>query len=136
MKSTSLFLYTADFLLLIHLMFVAFIVFGLILIFLGKIFQWRWVRNPWFRIVHLLAIAIVVVQSWIGILCPLTTWEMALRERTGGTIYSESFVEHWFGKILYYQAPPWVFTLCYTIFGGIVIASWFWVKPRRFVRHP
>lgn len=132
MESASLFLFAADVLLVVHLMFVLFIVFGLIFIYLGKIFHWNCVRNPWFRIVHLLAITIVAIQSWVGFLCPLTTWEMELRKRAGDAIYSESFIDHWIGKILYYQAPPWAFILCYTIFGGIVVASWFWVRPHRF----
>lgn len=132
MESDSLFLLTADLLLIAHLMFVAFVGLGLFLICLGKPLHWNWVRNPWFRLVHLLAIGIVVIQSWIGALCPLTIWEMRLRERAGDAVYFGSFIVHWFGKILYYQAPQWLFSLCYTIFGAIVIVSWFWVKPRRF----
>jgi hypothetical protein len=130
MESRSLFLLAADLLLFIHVIFVAFLVLGLVLILLGKPLRWDWVRNPLFRIAHLLAIGIVVVQSWIGVICPLTTWEMALRGRAGGAVYPGSFIAHWFESILYYQAPPWVFTVIYTVFGAIVIASWFWVKPR------
>lgn len=132
MESGSLFLLAADLLLFVHLIFVAFVVLGLVLIFLGKRLRWSWVRNPWFRIAHLLAIGIVVVQSWLGGLCPLTTWEMKFRERAGDAVYSGSFIAHWLEKILYYQASPWVFTVSYTVFGAIVIATWFWVRPRGF----
>jgi hypothetical protein len=132
MESGSLFLLAADLLLFVHLIFAAFVAFGLVLIFIGKWLHWSWVRNPWFRIAHLSSIGIVVVQSWLGGLCPLTIWEMALRERAGDAVYTDSFIAHWLEKILYYYAPLWVFTVIYTVFGAIVIATWFWVRPRRF----
>jgi hypothetical protein len=132
MDSDSWFLLAADLLLVTHVLFVAFVVVGLALILLGKLRRWSWVRNPWFRIAHLCAIGIVVLQAWVGIICPLTTWEMALRERAGGAVYSGSFIAHWLDRILYYRAPPWVFGVIYTLFGAIVIASWFWVRPRTF----
>jgi len=125
------YLLAADALLFSHVVFVAFVVFGLALILLGKVFGWSWVRNMWFRLAHLAAIAVVVLQSWAGIICPLTTWEMALRERAGDTTYAGSFISHWLEALLYYQAPAWVFAVCYTAFGAFVIASWFWVPPRR-----
>lgn len=131
MESGFLFLLAADALLLVHAMFVFFVVFGLVLILVGKLLNWTWVRNPLFRIVHLAAIGVVVLQSWLGIICPLTTWEMALRERAGGVTYSGAFVSHWLESVLYYQAPAWVFAIAYTVFAVAVLASWYWVRPRR-----
>ncbi len=130
MSDSSLILLVADGILLLHVLFVAFVVIGLVLIFAGKLRCWLWIRNPWFRIAHLAAISIVVVQSWVGAICPLTTLEMLLRSRAGDTAYEGSFISHWLGTILYYQAPAWVFVICYTVFGAAVIASWFWVRPR------
>jgi hypothetical protein len=134
MESGYLYLIAADLLLFGHVFFVAFVVFGLALIVIGKLFGWAWVRNPWFRFAHLAAIGIVVLQSWVGVICPLTTWEMALRERAGDVVYSGSFISHWLESILYFRAPTWVFTVCYTVFAALVVASWFWVRPRRFSR--
>ena len=131
-ESSVVYLLAADAVLALHVLFVAFVVLGLVLILAGKGLQWSWVRNPWFRATHLLAISVVVVQSWLGVICPLTTFEMTLRSRAGGTVYPGSFVAHWLEAILYYQAPPWVFAACYTIFGAAVVGSWFWVRPRRF----
>ena len=119
-----------------HALFVAFVVFGLVAILLGKLRSWSWVRNPYFRVAHLAAIAVVVVQSWFGIVCPLTTWEMALRERAGDAVYTGAFIAHWLESVLYYRAPPWVFAAAYTIFGILVVISWFWVRPRPFSREP
>jgi hypothetical protein len=110
------------------------VVVGLLLILAGKPLAWSWVRNPWFRLAHLLAIGVVVVQSWLGQVCPLTRWEMALRAKAGDATYAGSFIAHWVEKLLYYQAPSWVFAACYTAFGALVLASWFWVRPRRFGR--
>ena len=131
MDSSTLFLLAADAVLLLHVFFVAFVVIGLVLIFVGKARRWSWVRNLWFRVMHLLAIALVAVQSWFGVICPLTTFEMALRSQAGDSVYTGSFISHWLETILYYQAPPWVFAVCYTVIGAVVIGSWFWVSPRR-----
>ncbi len=127
--SLNYYLIAADILLIIHVAFVAFVVLGLLLILLGKFCRWEWVRNPWFRLAHLCAIGIVVLQSWLGIICPLTTWEMALRAEAGAATYSGSFIAYWLHQILYYQGPSWVFTLVYSLFGLLVLVSWFWVKP-------
>ena len=128
-------LLAADAVLLLHALFVAFVVIGLVLIFAGKARQWAWVRNPWFRLAHLVAIVVVVVQSWFGAICPLTTLEMMLRSRAGATVYPGAFVAHWVDAMLYYRAPPWVFAVCYTLFGAVVVGSWFWVSPRRFKKR-
>ncbi len=130
MGSGTGFLVLADALLVLHVLFVAFVVLGLVLIYLGHFLAWRWVRNFWFRVSHLVAIAIVVLQSWLGLICPLTTWEMALRERAGDASYEGSFIQHWLQAILYYSAPEWVFILSYTVFGGLVFFSWFLIRPR------
>lgn len=131
MDTAAWYILAADLLLLLHVLFVGFVVFGLVLIVAGKLRGWSWVRNPWFRIAHLAAIAVVATQAWFGVVCPLTTWEMALRGRGGDATYSGAFVAHWLEAILYYQAPNWVFAVCYTLFGLAVLASWFWVRPRR-----
>lgn len=130
MASDFLFLFAADAMLFGHVAFVLFVVVGLALILIGKPLDWSWVRNPWFRILHLAAIGVVVLQSWLGVICPLTTWEMALRERAGDITYSGAFIAHWLDALLYYQAPMWVFAVCYTLFAAMVVASWFWVPPR------
>ena len=64
-------------------------------------------------------------------MCPLTILESELRTRAGETTYTGSFVAHWMHELLYFESPPWVFTIAYTIFGGLVVASWFLVRPRR-----
>ncbi|TDV99441.1 uncharacterized protein DUF2784 [Halomonas alkaliantarctica] len=125
----SLLLMLADTLLILHVLFVAFVVLGLVTIYAGYFFNWRWVRNRTFRIVHLCAIGYVVVQAWLGVVCPLTTWEMALRAEADAATYSGSFIQYWLHSLLYFTLPEWVFVMVYTLFGGLVLASWFVVKP-------
>ena len=132
MHGSVLYRVLADLILFLHSSFVVFVIIGLVLVLIGGVRGWRWVRNPWFRWAHLLAIGIVVAQAWLGVLCPLTTLEMALRERGGDATYPGSFIAHWLETLLYYQAPAWVFTLCYTVFGFLVLVSWYAVRPRSF----
>ena len=120
----------ADIVLITHAAFVVFVIFGLVLIIYGGFRRWHWIKNPWFRLGHLAAIGVVVLQAWFGMICPLTALEMALRERAGEVTYSGSFVAHWVQRMLFYEAPTWVFALCYTLFGLLVIASWIAFRPR------
>ena len=128
----TLYLLGADLLLFTHVLFVLFVILGLVLILIGGARGWSWVRNAWFRLTHLVAIGVVVLQAWFGIICPLTTWEMALRARAGDATYAGTFISYWLGELLYYQAPMWVFAVAYTLFGLLVVASWYWVRPRAF----
>lgn len=122
----------ADAVLITHVVFVAFVIVGLLVILCGGLCGWKWIRNPWFRAAHLAGIALVVVQAWFGVACPLTTLEMHLREEAGDSTYSGTFIAHWLQRLLYYEAPPWVFAVCYTFFGLAVISSWWKFRPRPF----
>lgn len=126
------YLLVADMLLITHVLFVAFVIGGLLVVIAGGLLSWSWVRNPWFRLAHLLSIAVVVVQSWVGVICPLTTWEMAVRARAQGATYGGTFISHWLEKLLYYQLPEWVFVVAYSAFGALVLLTWYCVRPRPF----
>jgi hypothetical protein len=121
----------ADAVLLVHLAVVLFVVGGLVAVFAGNLRRWRWVNAQLFRISHLVAIGVIVAQAWLGRLCPLTLLESWLRRQAGESAYSASFMEHWIERILYYDAPFWVFTLAYTVFGLLVVAAWWYFPPRR-----
>ena len=120
----------ADLVLLIHSLFVLFVVFGLLLVVVGGVRGWTWVTNPWFRVVHLAAIVIVVLQAWAGRVCPLTIWEVELRSLGGQESYPSTFMGYWLERLLYYDAPQWVFVVAYTLFAALVLACWYWVRPR------
>lgn len=120
----------ADAVLSIHVAIVLFVVGGLALVLIGAWRGWAWVRTGWFRLTHLAAIGVVVLQAWLGVVCPLTSLEQWLRGQAHGATYSGSFIEHWLHRLLYYQAPSWVFTVAYTLFGLAVAASWWYFPPR------
>ncbi len=120
----------ANAVLLLHVGIAAFVVAGLLFVVAGNLKQWRWVNNAWLRTTHLTAIAIVVAESWLGFVCPLTTLEMWLRSRAGGASYKGDFIEHWLQPLLYYSAQAWVFVAAYTAFALLVLASWWYFPPR------
>jgi len=121
----------ADAILAVHVGVVAFVVGGQLLILLGGPLGWRWVRAWWFRLLHLLLMAFIVVQTWLGELCPLTVWEQDLRRAAGQKGYSESFIEHWLSRLIFFEAPWWVFVAAYSGFFGLVVLSWWRWPPRR-----
>jgi polyferredoxin len=118
----------------LHIAVVAFVVGGLIFIVVGNRRAWRGATAGWFRAAHLAAIGVVVAEAWFGAVCPLTTFEMWLRARAHATTYGGSFIEYWLQRLLYYDAPPWIFTAGYSLFGLVVAATW-WYFPPRFGRR-
>ncbi len=126
----------ADAVLALHVGVVLFVVGGFVLILVGNLRGWRWVNAPAFRFAHLAAIAIVVAEAWFGVLCPLTALEMWLRTRAQGTNCTGGFIEHWLSRILYHDAPPWVFTAAYSLFGLAVALTWWRFPPRLPRRGP
>ena len=120
----------ADALLAVHFLIAGFIVGGLLLVWIGAARGWGWVRNPWFRYLHLAAIAFVAAEGVLGITCPLTIWEDLLR----GQVRPQSFVGRWVHWALYYQAPEWVFTTAYVAWTAATLITLRFVPPRRKAR--
>jgi hypothetical protein len=119
----------ADFIVVVHFAYVSFVVGGLLLILLGGWRKWRWVRNFWFRLLHFLMIAVVVGESLLGIVCPLTDWEDALREKAGETVAQGSFIGRMVHNLLFIEVPEIGLTPFYCAFGLIVLATLFLVPP-------
>ena len=78
-------------LLALHATFIAFAVFG------GLLVRWRggWV---WLHLPAAAWAAAVVMAGWI---CPLTPWEQALRRAAGQEGYTGGFVEHYLLAAIY-----------------------------------
>ena len=130
MNTSQAFQIAADAVLLVHAGIALFVVGGLGCIFIGNRCGWQWVNGRAFRMTHLIAIGIIVAQAWLGAVCPLTHLEMWLRAQAGGVTYAGSFVAHWVQQLLYYDAPPWVFLLAYSLFALAVVAAWRSYPPR------
>jgi hypothetical protein len=123
-----LFKLLADLVVFLHAGYVAFIVIGQLAILAGIARGWRWVRSRRFRLAHLAAIFIVVAESLLGIVCPLTTLEQWLRSQSGQATYRGDFLGYWVHEMLFFDAPPWNFTILYAAFG-LIVATTFWLSP-------
>lgn len=121
----------ADLIVVIHAAFVMFVVLGLAAILAGMALRWEWVRNPAFRIAHLSAIGFVVAEALTGVACPLTVWEDRLRRMSGQAGYAGDFLGYWAHRLIFFDAPSWVFTLIYCLFGGAVLATFLFAPPHR-----
>jgi hypothetical protein len=117
----------ADAILVVHAGFVLFVVGGLVATWIGLALGSPFARNAWFRGIHLAAIAFVVLESLLGMMCPLTAWEYALR----GEQSEVGFIQRWVHAVLFWSWPAWVFTALYVGFGLLVAATWWRFPPRR-----
>jgi hypothetical protein len=81
----------ADLVLIVHLAFVAFVVFG-------ALFVMRW---PRLMALHVPAVVWGILVEFMGILCPLTPLEVRLRELGGGASYQGDFIGHYIVAVLY-----------------------------------
>jgi len=116
----------ADAVLIVHVLFVLFVVGGFALILAGA-GRWGWIRNRTFRVLHVAAIVFVAAEALLGVTCPLTYWEDILRA-TGRE--ERSFIGRWLAWLLYYDLPEWVFAIAYAAFALAVIACWRAIPPR------
>ena len=120
----------ADAVLVVHFAIVVFVVGGFAFIVAGNVRGWRLAANVRFRTAHLAAIVFVAAQAWLGQACPLTTLESWLRTQAGAPGYEKSFIEHWLQRLIFYDAPLWVFVLAYTAFAIAVAWAWWRYPPR------
>ena len=81
----------ADAVLLLHLGFILFVVFGGFL-------AWRHPRLVW---LHLPAAAWGALTELGGWVCPLTPLENRLRQMSGGVGYGEDFIAHYLLPLIY-----------------------------------
>jgi hypothetical protein len=122
--------YLADGVVAIHVAYVAFVLVGQGVILLGAVLGWTWIRNLWFRSVHLVAIVYVAWEALWGIDCPLTVWEYDLRRLAGQDAAEGSFIGRWLHEILFYDFEPWFFTCAYVAFAIVVFATFVAAPPR------
>ena len=115
----------ADAILIFHFLFVLFVAGGLPTIWIGKWLKLAFVRNIWFRIVHLSAILFVTGESLFGIICPLTIWENNLRHLES----DRSFIQRWLHHIIFYELPEGLLTTVYLLFATLTIATLLLIPP-------
>lgn len=120
---------TADLVVAIHVTYIAIVLLGFAAILVGAAAQWQWVRNSYFRVAHLAMVLLVCVEAAIGSTCPLTSLESALL-RGSKAGYPRDFIGYWLDRLIFYDAPAWVFLVVYFTFGMLVLLT-FWIVPVR-----
>ncbi|MHB8899763.1 MAG: DUF2784 domain-containing protein [Thermoguttaceae bacterium] len=120
----------ADLIVVIHAAMAAFVVLGLVAVLIGRLARWRWIRNFWFRSVHLALIAVIVIFPVLGSLCPLTELENWFRQRGGEQVYPGSFIAHWVHELLFVEVSPHLIAVSYCAFGVAVLLAFFVIPPQ------
>ncbi len=113
----------ADLVLYVHAALVTFIVGGEVLILAGGAFAWRWVRRRFLRFLHLGLMGFVALEAVAGIWCPLTILEENLRNAAGQAGERVPFVARLVRRIIFYDFPPWTFTVAYVAFFALILLT-------------
>ncbi len=118
----------ADAVLILHLGFIVFALFGAALAV-----RWRWMP-----LVHLPAAAWGVFIELTGRICPLTWLENHFRLRAGQAGYNESFIEHYLLAVIY---PAGLTREIQFVLAGVVLAvnagiyTWLLLRGRSAAQH-
>lgn len=111
----------------LHLAIIAFNVAGCVLVPLGAWRCWRWVREFWWRLAHLLSLTVVALQAPFGRACFLTIWQDDL----AGAAQTQPMIADWINRLIYWPLPLWVFGASYVFVFVYVVALWWLVPPRK-----
>lgn len=118
----------ANLLVLSHLAFILFALFGGLLAF-----RWRWL--PLLQLPAALWSAGIEFYGWV---CPLTPMEQALWQAAGKKGYSEGFIEHYLLPVLYPANLDWdlrlVLLILVIVINGLVYSALAFNYWRR--KHP
>lgn len=128
----------ADLVLILHALLATFVVGGWLVTVAGGLCRWQWVRRWEFRVLHLVVVLVIVLESVFGMLCPLTEWEERLRKLAGQQDTEElrqrGFLLYYIRRILFLPDElDWSNTVLmwmYIAFGVGVLATWILVPPR------
>ena len=127
-----LYRFLADIAVLIHFLFILFLLGGLVLILLGLWRRWSIARSLRFRLLHLCGFLLVVGIEIAGYLCPLTYLENWLRQKQDPmTVYFGSFVAHYLEELIYLEVPLELIVLPTMLFALFTLVLFFIAPPKR-----
>lgn len=107
----------ADGLVLFHLLFILFVLFGGLCVL-------KWRHLAWW---HLPAATWGVAVEVLHLTCPLTAWENRMRHAAGQTGYGGGFIEHYVWPVIY---PAGLTPAIQLALGSVVLAINAWVYLR------
>lgn len=107
----------ADGLVLFHLLFILFVLFGGLLVL-------KWRHLIWW---HLPAATWGVMVEVFHLTCPLTYWENLARDAAGQTVYAGGFIEHYVWPVIY---PAGLTPTIQLGLGSVVLVINLWVYVR------
>ena len=118
----------ADIIVLIHFIWILFMLAGFVLTLGG--FIWKGYFNRWvFRTVHLCGILFVAILTVLGEYCPLTIFENTLMAKYDpNLIYPGSFITHYVEKLVYPDVEPMIIVVP-TITIGLITLIIYIIKP-------
>lgn len=110
----------ADFVVLLHLLWIVFLVFGSV---------WG-AKNRTVRTLHLSGLAFAVVIQVFDWYCPLTYLEVWLREKHDPSMaYSGSYIVHYIEKLVYVEIPRGIVAVLTLLLCGFTL--WFYLRRKR-----
>jgi len=121
----------ADIVVIIHLAYACFVLFGFLAIVIGVYCNWVWIRNYPFRILHFACTAFVFLETVLSITCPLTLLENFFLRVSRVEGYNRSFIGNLVSKILFYDAPEWIFATIYVLLAIAVVIYYILFPPLR-----
>jgi len=119
-----------DAILVLHFVIIIFNIGGLIVIPLGAVCGWRFVRIAWLRLLHLGILVIVAGQALLGRACILAIWQ---NELTGNKA-APAPIFQWLDGLIYWNFPIWMFAIFYSLIVLYVVALTVFVPFGRGVR--
>ena len=115
----------SEIILFIHFLIFLFITLSFILIPVGYFQKWKWVKNKYYRSMHLILMGIISIETILGFMCPLTILENYLRD----DIKVDNKFTEIVHQILYWNLPNYQFIILYILSFSYLIFLWFFFKP-------
>jgi len=121
----------ADIIVVVYLIYACFVLFGFLAIVIGVPCGWNWIRNFPFRVTHLICTVFVPLETLIRMTCPLTTLKNFFLRASGVEGYSRSFIGDLVSKILFCEAPEWIFAIIYVTLARLLVLYFILFPPRK-----
>ena len=114
-----------------HIGYFLFVVGGVVAIVIGAVKRSEWIRSPWFRLAHLAAVYIVIIEDVFNIACPLNTIEWKFRSASDSVGEASSTAGRFLDYLLRQTIPGDVLHAMYWTLG-VIVPILLLVVPLRF----